>query len=129
MTTFSEHDLDRLSSALVQGFGVMAAAVMKGEVVAGVIHDPVGGTTALARADAGAWMQDRSGARERMRVAEPVPVADMEGIAGTNFLPQPLRERVSANLPRLRMTHWFRCAAHEYRLPRPAIATSSSTTG
>lgn len=97
-------------------FGSMAAAVMRGEVVAGVIHDPVSGTTALARAHEGAWMQDRSGARARMRVATPVPVAEMEGIAGTNFLPPALRERVGMNLSRLRMTNWFRCAAHEHRL-------------
>lgn len=97
-------------------FGVMAAAVMRGHIVAGVIHDPVTGTTALARRDQGAWLQHRSGARESLRVARPVPVGEMEGIAGTNFLPQPLRERVSANLTRLRMTNWFRCAAHEYRL-------------
>jgi fructose-1,6-bisphosphatase/inositol monophosphatase family enzyme len=97
-------------------FGVMAAAVVRGEVMAGVIHDPVSGTTALARAQQGAWMQDRSGARERLRVAGPVPVAEMEGIAGTNFLPEPLKQRVNVNLSRLRMTNWFRCAAHEYRL-------------
>lgn len=97
-------------------FGVMAAAVVRGEVVAGVIHDPVSGTTALARAQEGAWMQDRSGARVRMHVADPVPVAEMEGIAGTNFLPPPLKMQVNANLSRLRMTNWFRCAAHEYRL-------------
>ena len=97
-------------------FGTMAAAVMRGEVVAGVIHDPVSGTSALARLHAGAWMQDRSGARETLRVADPVPVAEIEGIAGTNFLPQPLKQRVSVNLSRLRMTNWFRCAAHEYRL-------------
>lgn len=97
-------------------FGVMAAAVVRGEVVAGVIHDPVSGTTALARAQEGAWMQDRSGVRARMHVADPVPVAEMEGIAGTNFLPLPLKMQVNANLSRLRMTNWFRCAAHEYRL-------------
>ena len=97
-------------------FGVMAAAVVRGEVVAGVILDPVSGTTALARAQEGAWMQDRSGARVRMHVADPVPVAEMEGIAGTNFLPPPLKMQVNANLSRLRMTNWFRCAAHEYRL-------------
>jgi fructose-1,6-bisphosphatase/inositol monophosphatase family enzyme len=61
-------------------------------------------------------MQDRAGVRERMHVAAPVPVSEMEGIVGTNFLPQPLRDRVAANLSRLRMTNWFRCAAHEYRL-------------
>jgi fructose-1,6-bisphosphatase/inositol monophosphatase family enzyme len=97
-------------------FGVMAGAVMHGEVVAGVIHDPVSGTTALALRDEGAWMQDRSGARERMRVAVPVPVEEMEGIAGTNFLPESLKERVAARLSRLGMTNWFRCAVHEYRL-------------
>lgn len=97
-------------------FGVMAAAVVRGQVVGGVIHDPVSGTTALARAHEGAWMQDRSGTRVRMQVASPAAVADIEGIAGTNFLPSPLKERVNANLSRLRMTNWFRCAAHEYRL-------------
>lgn len=97
-------------------FGLMGAAVMRGEIVAGVIHDPVCGTVALARAGAGAWRQDRTGARERMQVAEPVPVGEMEGIAGTNFLPQPLRSQVSVNLSRLQVTNWFRCAAHEYLL-------------
>lgn len=97
-------------------FGVMAAVVMRGEVVAGAIHDPVGGSTALALSGAGAWLQERAGTRERMQVAAPVPVGEIEGIAGTNFLPEPLRERVNARLSRLRMTNWFRCAAHEYRL-------------
>lgn len=97
-------------------FGVMVAVVVRDEIVASVIHDPISGTTALARADEGAWMQDRTGTRVPMRVAAPVPVAEMEGIAGTNFLPAPLKQLVSANLARLRMTNWFRCAAHEYRL-------------
>jgi len=97
-------------------FGLMAAAVMRGEVVAGVILDPVSHTVALALAQEGAWMQDESGARERMQVAAPVAVEEMEGIAGTNFLPEPLKERVNVRLSRLRMTNWFRCAAHEYRL-------------
>jgi len=97
-------------------FGVMVAAVVKDQVVAGVIHDPVSGTTALARAGGGAWIQDRAGQRARLQVAAPVPVAEIEGIAGTHFLAAPLKERVTANLSRLRMTNWFRCAAHEYRL-------------
>ena len=97
-------------------FGLMAAAVMRGQVVAGVIHDPVAGTVASARSGAGAWLQDRTGARTRMRVAAPVPVGEVEAIAGTNFLPEPLRTRVNVNLSRLRMSNWFRCAAHEYLL-------------
>jgi fructose-1,6-bisphosphatase/inositol monophosphatase family enzyme len=97
-------------------FGLMVAAVLRGQVVAGVIHDPVAGTLALAHSGAGAWLQDRTGARTRMRVAAPVPVGDVEAIAGTNFLPEPLRSRVNVNLSRLRMSNWFRCAAHEYLL-------------
>lgn len=97
-------------------FGVMAAAVVQGEVVAGAIHDPVSGTTAVALRDQGAWMLGRSGERQRLQVAAPVPVHEMEGIAGTNFLPHPLRDQVNTRLSRLRMTNWFRCAAHEYRL-------------
>ena len=97
-------------------FGVMAAAVMRGHIVASVILDPVGGTLAQARHGDGAWMLDRSGARERMQVAPAAPVAEMDAIAGVNFLPEPLRERVAPRLSRLKMSNWFRCAAHEYRL-------------
>lgn len=97
-------------------FGLMAAAVMRGTIVASAILDPVSETLAQARCGDGAWMLDRSGARERMRVAPAVPVSEMDAIAGTNFLPEPLKERVGARLSRLRMSNWFRCAAHEYRL-------------
>lgn len=97
-------------------FGVMAAALVRGQVVAGVIHDPISNTTALTRAHEGAWMQDRLGARVRMQVAQPVPLAEIEGIAGTNFLPSSMKTQVNTRLSRLRMTNWFRCAAHEYRL-------------
>ena len=38
-------------------FGVMAAVVMRGEVVAAAIHDPVGDDTALALRGEGAWTQ------------------------------------------------------------------------
>ena len=40
----------------------------------------------------------------------------MDAIVGTNFLPEPLRSTVNRNLPRLGMSSWLRCAAHEYRL-------------
>ncbi|WP_407926616.1 inositol monophosphatase family protein [Caenimonas soli] len=97
-------------------FGVMAAALMRGQIVGGVIHDPVGGSTAFALRDGGAWMLAQDGARSSLQVASPVPVREMEGIAGTNFLPEPLRSKVNGNLSRLSSTNWFRCAAHEYRL-------------
>jgi fructose-1,6-bisphosphatase/inositol monophosphatase family enzyme len=97
-------------------FGLMAAAVMRGEIVAGVILDPVCGDRAAALRDGGAWLERPDGARTRLRVAAPVPVARMEGIVGTNFLPEPLRGIVAGNLSRLGMTSWLRCAAHEYRM-------------
>jgi fructose-1,6-bisphosphatase/inositol monophosphatase family enzyme len=97
-------------------FGVMAAATIRGEIVAGIIHDPVRQDRACALRDGGAWIEHDDGGRTALRVAPGVPVAAMEGIVGTNFLPEPLRATVSRNLSRLAMTAWFRCAAHEYRM-------------
>jgi len=97
-------------------FGIMAAYVERGIVMASAIHDPIRGDTAFALRDQGAWMQDPHGARVPLHVAAPVEVASMEAIAGTAFLPEPLRSRVRANLDRLAMYTWLRCAAHEYRM-------------
>lgn len=97
-------------------FGVMVAVVARGEVVAGVIHDPVGRTSACALRDHGAWLWAPDGQRTRLRVATPLPVSQMHGIVSTNFVPEPLRTEVNARLSRLASTNWFRCAAHEYRL-------------
>jgi len=97
-------------------FGVMAAATMRGEIVAGVIYDPVSRDWAYALRDGGAWMEYEDGSRTMLRVAKPVPVSAMEGIVGTGFLPEPLRKTVLANLGKLAATANLRCAAHEYRL-------------
>jgi fructose-1,6-bisphosphatase/inositol monophosphatase family enzyme len=97
-------------------FGVMAAVVRQGEVVAGVIHDPVGGDFALAVRGQGAWIERAGGSRTRLRVAAPVPLAAMEGIIGTTYLPEPLRSTVNGNLARLATSAYYRCAAHEYRM-------------
>lgn len=97
-------------------FGVMAAATVRGEVVLGVIHDPVCGTTALALRGEGVWMQSEDGARADLRVADAVAVHEMDAIIGTNFLHEPLRTTVNGNLSRVGMSAWLRCTAHEYRL-------------
>ncbi len=44
-------------------FGVMAAAIVRGEVVAAAIHDPVGDDTALALRGEGAWIEAPDGQR------------------------------------------------------------------
>lgn len=97
-------------------FGVMAAVVSRGRVVASVIHDPVGQSTAWALRDQGAWQAMAGGPQTVLRVAPALPVAQMHGIVSTNFVPEPLRTEVNARLSRLGSTNWFRCAAHEYRL-------------
>lgn len=97
-------------------FGVMVGVVVRGEVVAGVIHDPVGQTTACALRDQGAWLLAPDGQRTPLRVAVPLPVKQMHGIVSTNFVPEPLRTEINGRLSRLASSNWFRCAAHEYRL-------------
>lgn len=97
-------------------FGVMAGVTMRGEVVAGAIHDPICCDWAYAVRGGGAWTEREDGTRTALRVADPAPVAEMEGLIGTNYLPEPLRTRVNGNLSRLARTSNLRCAAHEYRM-------------
>lgn len=97
-------------------FGVMAAAIIRGEVVAAAIHDPVGGDTAFALRGEGAWIDGVGGQRTDLRVASPAPVERMTGNVSWRFLPEPPRATVCANLPRLGGTWDYRCAAHEYRM-------------
>jgi fructose-1,6-bisphosphatase/inositol monophosphatase family enzyme len=97
-------------------FGVMAAAIVQGEIVAGVIHDPVCQDTVHALKGEGAWLSRGGRPVKRLHVAAPAPLERMEGIVGTHFLPEPLRTTVLNNLPRLGSATWLRCAAHEYRM-------------
>ena len=96
-------------------FGVMAAVTSMGETIAGVIHDPISHDWAYAVRGGGAWLEREDGSRVPLRVADPVPVAQMDGFIGTNFLPEPLRTTVNTNLSRLGTSNSLRCAAHEYR--------------
>jgi fructose-1,6-bisphosphatase/inositol monophosphatase family enzyme len=98
-------------------FGCMVAAVVRGEVAAGWIHDPLGDDTAIALRGEGAWLADGQGRHMTdLRVAAPAPVDRMVAAVSWTYLPEPLRARVTARLPRLAATVGFRCAAHEYRL-------------
>jgi fructose-1,6-bisphosphatase/inositol monophosphatase family enzyme len=97
-------------------FGVMAAAIVRGEIVAGVIHDPVCQDAAYALKGQGAWLSREAHPPVRLHVAKPGPLDCMEAIAGTHYLPEPLRTTVLTNLPRLGSATWLRCSAHEYRI-------------
>lgn len=97
-------------------FGVMAAATVRGEIVAGAIHDPVCQDTIQAVKGGGAWLCRNARPPRRLNVAASAPLERMEGIVGTHFLPEPMRTTVLNNLPRLGSATWLRCAAHEYRM-------------
>jgi fructose-1,6-bisphosphatase/inositol monophosphatase family enzyme len=97
-------------------FGVMAAVIVRGEVAAAVIHDPVGDDTALALRREGAWMEAPDGRRTGLAVAAPVPVPRMTGMTSWRYLPEPRRSTVCRNLPRIAASWDYRCAAHAYRL-------------
>jgi fructose-1,6-bisphosphatase/inositol monophosphatase family enzyme len=97
-------------------FGVMAAAIRRGEVVAAAIHDPLGDDTALALRGEGAWIEAADGHCRELRVAPPAAVADMAGAASWRYLPSGLKETLCRNMPRVAGVWNYRCAAHEYRL-------------
>src|SRR4051794_19500572 len=75
-------------------FGVMAAAIVTGEIKLGVIHDPVCNDTAWAVKGQGAWLSRPGRDALRLQVAAPAPLERMEAIAGTSYLPPELRTTV-----------------------------------
>lgn len=97
-------------------FGCMAAAVVKGEVVASWIYDPMGDDTAIALRGEGAWIEAPDGHRVDLHVAPPAPVDQMIGAISWTYIAEPWRSRLTARMPRLAGGVHFRCAAHEYRL-------------
>jgi fructose-1,6-bisphosphatase/inositol monophosphatase family enzyme len=98
-------------------FGCMAAAFVRGEVVAAWIHDPLGHDTLTAARGEGAWLAGEDGTRgPRLRVAQPAPIGRMVGCISFGYLQEPMKSHVAARLPRLAKTWLLGCAAHEYRL-------------
>lgn len=97
-------------------FGVMVSVAARGEVVAGIILDPVGDDVAIALRGEGAWIELPDGKRNDLRVARPAPLADTVGCVAWNQLPEPLKTTVLTNLAKVRAAPSYRCAAHEYRM-------------
>jgi fructose-1,6-bisphosphatase/inositol monophosphatase family enzyme len=97
-------------------FGVMAAVIIRGEVAASVIHDPLGDDSALAVRGEGAWIEAPDGRRRDLRVAPAVPAHLLAGNVAWRFLPEPDKSTVCANLPKLGGVWDYRCSAHEYRM-------------
>ncbi len=97
-------------------FGMMAAAIVDGAVVAGVIHDPVVEESFVALPGAGAWAESPGRGRRRLLVAAAVGLGDMTGTVSWRFLPEPRRSRVLRGALSVAGSWDFRCAAHHYRL-------------
>jgi fructose-1,6-bisphosphatase/inositol monophosphatase family enzyme len=97
-------------------FGVMVAAVVRGEIVASWIHDPIGDDTAMALRGEGAWIEHPNGRRADLRVARSAALQDMSGCASWHHMPEPTRSTVAANLAGFGAVACYRCAAHEYRM-------------
>ena len=96
-------------------FGVMTAVVRKGEIIAGIILDPIEDDWAIALRGEGAWIERRDGRRTDLRVARSAPVEKMIGIVNWIFFPA-LKSVVTSNLDRVAAAVDYRCAAHQYRL-------------
>jgi len=96
-------------------FAVMASVVSKGETVAGVIYDPMGDDWILAEKGAGAHQVRPDGHSVKLKVAEPVALADMYGMASTGFIGHESRAKVLGNMAKVRFLMNYRCAGHEYR--------------
>jgi fructose-1,6-bisphosphatase/inositol monophosphatase family enzyme len=97
-------------------FQVMTGVCVRGEVAAGVIHDPLGGDWAMALRGEGAWLERPDGRRTDLRAAPPAPLPEMEGVAYWHHLDEPERSRAAAGFPRFSAVGAFRCSAYEYRL-------------
>jgi fructose-1,6-bisphosphatase/inositol monophosphatase family enzyme len=92
----------------------MAAAIRCGEVIAGVILDPVKDDWAIALK--GAWIERSVGRLTNLHVAAPPSASAMSGIVSWLFFPAPLKSQITANLSRVAAAVDYRCAAHQYRL-------------
>ena len=97
-------------------FGVMAAAVMDGAVVAAAIHDPVCDDTAVALHGQGAWIWTPDGTSTALRVAAPKAPAAMTGAISWRFMAPALQAQVVRNMVQLAVAADYRCAAHQYRM-------------
>ena len=96
-------------------YACMAAVVSGGETVAGIIYDPMGDDWVMAEKGGGAWLRRPNGEAVRLRVAAPLPLAEMVGMASVAYMPRESRPQVLQNTDKVRMVANFRCAGHEYR--------------
>jgi fructose-1,6-bisphosphatase/inositol monophosphatase family enzyme len=96
-------------------FATMAAVVSGGQTIMGIIYDPMGDDWFVAERGSGAWLRRPDGETLRLRVAAPVPIEQMVGMASLAHIPAGKRPQILANTDKVRLLSSFRCAGHEYR--------------
>ncbi|CAM5769487.1 inositol monophosphatase family protein [Bosea minatitlanensis] len=97
-------------------FAVMAAVIVRGETVAAVIHDPVAADSAMALRGEGAGLRQADGSERDLRVAPAVAPHLMNGMAGWQYFPEPLRSSIPGRFPAFLEVGSLRCCGQEYRL-------------
>lgn len=97
-------------------FGVMLAVVVKGETVAGIIHDPVGNDFVIGVKGAGSHIRHTDSRVTPCRVARPAPLSAMSGAVSWHYTNEPERSLLARNCAKMHAHFNYRCAAHEYRL-------------
>ncbi|KAA0697553.1 inositol monophosphatase [Neorhizobium sp. P12A] len=95
-------------------FGTILAVAVKGETVAGIIHDPVLGDTLSAIKGAGTYLNRKDGQSTRLKVADAIDLSQMVGGISWGHMDEPDRSRIAANMSKVRMTFSFNCSAYEY---------------
>lgn len=97
-------------------FAVMAAVIVRGEIVAAAIHDPVAEDSAMALRGEGAWLGHADGTSRDLRVAPSVAPHLMNGMASWQYFPEPLRGTLPGRFPAFLEVGSLRCCGQEYRL-------------
>jgi fructose-1,6-bisphosphatase/inositol monophosphatase family enzyme len=95
-------------------FGTNLAVVVRGETVAGIIHESVLGDTLVASKGAGAHMLRADGHRSAIAVARPVPLSSTVGTISINDIAYEERRRIAGNLAKTKMAFAYNCSAYEY---------------
>jgi fructose-1,6-bisphosphatase/inositol monophosphatase family enzyme len=96
-------------------YAVMASVVQGGEVVGGIIYDPMGDDWVMAERGAGAWLRRPDGATRRLKVADPVPLERTIAHVSIGFLDPKCKVQVLGNLAKLAISANYRVAGHDYR--------------
>lgn len=97
-------------------FGTLLAVTVKGETVAGIIHDPVMGDTIIAVKGAGATLKRKNGSQARLRVAQSIALSEMVGVFSWGHSFEERRPVIAANMTKAKMALSLNCSAHEYWL-------------